>query len=154
MYLSMAGEWKISLEAEEGMQQGTIALPGILQGAGYGNPITRDTPWVSSLHDGFWYQQEPYQYAQGEGQVNVPFLSQPPRHFLGKAYYERTFVVTGSPTGNTVGKAWAGEPGSDQEWYFFAELARWRSTVWVDGVECGSCCSLCSPAAILPSLIS
>ncbi len=148
MYLSMAGEWKISLEAEEGMQQGTIALPGILQGAGYGNPITRDTPWVSSLHDGFWYQQEPYQYAQGEGQVNVPFLSQPPRHFLGKAYYERTFVVTGSPTGNTVGKAWAGEPGSDQEWYFFAELARWRSTVWVDGVECGSCCSLCTPHEI------
>lgn len=41
-----------SLEAEDGRQEGDIMLPGTLQGAGYGNPVTRQTPWVSSLHGG------------------------------------------------------------------------------------------------------
>lgn len=149
MYVSMAGEWEISLKAEEGMQRGTITLPGILQGAGYGNPVTRDTPWVSSLHDSFWYEQEPYQYAQEEGHVNVPFLAQPPRHFLGKAYYERTFVVAepAEAEGKTL-DAKKGQEDCGEDWYFYAQLARWRSTVWVDGVECGSCCSLCTPHEI------
>ena len=110
MHIDLSGKWNISLEAEDGAQTGQIQLPGILQAAGYGDPITRQTPWVSSLHDTFWYQQEEYRYAQEEG-VNVPFLSQPPRHFLGEAVYERDFQI----------------PVDGQEWYFYIEVARWRS---------------------------
>lgn len=127
MYIDLSGEWKISLEADGGRQSGSILLPGILQAAGYGNPITRQTPWVSALHDSFWYEQEEYKYAQEEG-VNVPFLSQPPRHFLGKAVYERTVIIP-----------------REQEWYFHVEIARWRSQVWVDGELKGEDCSLCGP---------
>lgn len=123
MYIDLSGEWKISLEADGGRQSGSILLPGILQAAGYGNPITRQTPWVSALHDSFWYEQEEYKYAQEEG-VNVPFLSQPPRHFLGKAVYERTVIIP-----------------REQEWYFHVEIARWRSQVWVDGELKGEDCS-------------
>lgn len=65
MHIDLSGKWNISLEAEDGAQTGQIQLPGILQAAGYGDPITRQTPWVSSLHDTFWYQQEEYRYAQG-----------------------------------------------------------------------------------------
>lgn len=130
MYIDLSGEWKIKLKAKEGEQSGTIQLPGILQAAGYGDPITRDTPWVSALHDDFWYEQEEYKYAQQE-QVNVPFLSQPPRHFLGLASYERTFTVPHCESG--------------AEWQFHVELARWKSRVYIDGAEAGGDVSLCGP---------
>ena len=129
MYIDLAGEWSISLEADEGRQSGKITLPGTLQAAGYGNPITKKTPWVSALHDTFWYEQEEYKFAQEEG-VNVPFLSQPPRHFLGQAVYERIIEIPEE---------------SAQEWHFHAELARWRSQVWVDGEFKGEDCTLCGP---------
>ena len=129
MYMNLAGEWNISLEADQGRQSGKITLPGTLQAAGYGNPVTRDTPWVSTLHDAFWYEQEEYKFAQEDG-VNVPFLAQPPRHFLGQAVYERKFSL---------------REECPQEWYFHAELARWRSQVWVDGEYKGEDCTLCGP---------
>ena len=128
MYVDLSGKWRISLEAEDGRQEGDIMLPGTLQAAGYGNPVTRQTPWVSSLHNPFWYEQEEYQYAQEDG-VNVPFLCQPPRHFLGQAVYERDFVV----------------PETSEQWHFYAELARWRSCVWIDGRRQGEDCTLCGP---------
>ncbi len=134
MYIDLSGEWSISLEADEGKQSGVIMLPGILQGSGYGNPITRQTPWVSSLHDSLWYEQEEYKFAQEEG-VNVPFLSQPPRHFLGQAVYERKFTV---PQGNAMEESMG-------EWHFHVEAARWRSQVWLDGELVGEDCSLCTP---------
>ena len=131
MYMDLSGEWGISLEADDGMQSGTIMLPGILQACGYGNPVTRQTPWVSSLHDSFWYEQEEYKFGQEDG-VNVPFLAQPPRHFLGQAIYERVFEIPE-------------EMRCAEVWHFHAEAARWRSRVWIDGEFRGEDCSLCSP---------
>ncbi len=139
MYINLSGEWTISLEADDGKQTGAIRLPGILQAAGFGNPITRKTPWVSALHDAFWYEQEEYKFAQEDG-VNVPFLSQPPRHFLGQAVYERTFVVPYTE-GNQNNK----ENHLQEEWHFYVEAARWKSQVWVDGEQRGEDCSLCGP---------
>lgn len=132
MYIDLSGEWEISLREDAGERAGKITLPGILQAQGYGNPVGYHTPWVSGLHDEFWYEQEEYQYAQEEG-VNVPFLSQPPAHFTGKAYYRKTFQV---------------EREADEEWFFHMELARWRSQVWVDGEPRGGDCSLCAPHEI------
>ena len=173
MYIDLSGEWKITLEADEGMQSGTIMLPGILQACGYGNPVTRQTPWVSSLHDSFWYEQEEYKFGQDNG-VKVPFLAQPPRHFLGEAAYEREFVIP-EPSGERVcpaaqkssvqaagsfgdeamifrkderiGQAEKSRVGESdcREWHFHIEAARWRSRVWIDGKMQGEDCSLCTP---------
>ncbi len=129
MYINLAGEWQIFLEADAGMQSGNITLPGILQGNGYGNPITTQTPWISTLHDSFWFEQEEYKYAQEDG-VNVPFLSQPPRHFMGQAVYVRNFEIAAE---------------TDEDWHFFVEAARWKSEVWIDGVYKGEVCTLCAP---------
>ena len=128
MYIDIAGIWTISLMADTGLQTGSIELPGILQANGYGNPITRETPWISTLHDTFWHEQEEYKYAQEDG-VNVPFLSQPPRHFMGVATYEREIMV----------------PESDEDWYFHVEAARWKSEVFVDGECKGGDCTVCAP---------
>lgn len=149
MYIDLSGEWRISLKAEEGEQSGVIRLPGILQAQGYGNPITWDTPWVSALHDDFWYEQEEYKYAQEDG-VNVPFLCQPPRHFLGTAAYERTFTVPHlqegqNCCGNPEQGADSGSKEGSEEWRFHVELARWKSRVYIDGEEMGGDVSLCGP---------
>lgn len=131
MYINLAGEWNLSLNGRDGEPTGRITLPGILQAQGFGSPIDRQTPWVSGLHDDFWYEQEEFQFAQEE-QVNVPFLSQPPRHFLGEAWYRREITLE----------------ESEEDWYFYAELTKWKSRVFVDGVERGSQLSLCAPHEI------
>lgn len=144
MYIDLSGEWNILLMAEEGMQSGKILLPGILQACGYGNPITRQTPWVSSLHDSFWYEQEEYKYGQEDG-VNVPFLAQPPKHFLGPAVYERSFVIPGEGHVSVGEAAFPPEGKSCREWHFYIEATKWLSQVWIDGNFQGEDCSLCSP---------
>ena len=126
-YLDLSGEWRIKLNAEEGPQAGTIALPGILQASGFGDPIDRDTPWVSSLHDPFFWEREEYAQPAGEENLQVSFCAQPPRHFLGTAFYEREF-----------------ETPREAEWVLFIELTHWRTKVWIDGVYKGEDCSLCT----------
>lgn len=128
MYLDLAGKWKIELTADSGVQTGEITLPGSLQGAGYGNPVTLDTPWVSGLHDAFWYEQEPFKKGDGE-ECRVPFLCQPVRHFIGEAVYEREIQI-GSESG--------------EDWILRVELTRWRTKVWVDGEFKGEDVSLCT----------
>lgn len=124
MYHNLAGEWNITLHTERGMQTGRIRLPGILQGQGFGNPITKDTSWVSGLHDPFWWEREEYPLEN-----KIPFLSQPPRHFLGKAWYEREIVI---------------EEETDKNWYVYIENTHWRTRVYINDVETGTDCSLCT----------
>lgn len=128
MYLDLTGKWRISLNADGGRQAGEIELPGSLQGAGYGNPVTVDTPWVSGLHDAFWYEQESFKKGNGE-ECRVPFLCQPVRHFIGQAVYEREIQL---------------EEGTGEDWILRVELTRWHTKVWIDGVFQGEDCSLCT----------
>lgn len=127
MYLDLSGEWHIRLETKNGVQEGRICLPGILQAQGYGDPIDRDTPWVSSLHDPFFWEREEYKREPGEAFL-VPFCAQPPRHFLGEAVYERAFAI----------------PETAEEWLLYLEAVHWRTKVWVDGKLLGGDCSLCT----------
>jgi len=142
MYIDLKGNWDIELTAEDGVQKGGITLPGCLQAQGYGNPISRNTPWVSGLHDAFWYEQEPFKKGDGgieEGECLVPFLCQPPRHFIGEAFYERRFSV---------------ENTCSQEWILRIELTKWRTRVWIDGELKGTDCSLCTAHEIFCGKLS
>ncbi len=157
MRIDLKGTWNLRLDPENvGETQhwelpwtkwdGTIEIPGCLQGQGYGEDISLFTPWVSGLHDPLWYQREEYAFgARGEGkdqtegiedfhQVLVPFLSQPPKHYIGKAWYQREFRV----------EAPKGQCQAEGPWTFRAELARWVSHVWVDGGDRGEDFSLCA----------
>ena len=130
MYIDLSGIWGLTLNAENGIQRGDIKIPGILQAQGFGNDITYDTPWVSGLHDCCWFEREEYK-TSGDS-VEVSFLSQPPKHFLGKAYYKRIFQVD------------CGE----EEWLLVIELTHWRTKVFLDDTEVGEDCSLCTPHQI------
>ncbi|AEC02732.1 glycoside hydrolase family 2 [Parasphaerochaeta coccoides] len=127
--INLSGQWSLALREKEN-HQGFIHIPGTLQAQGYGDEISRDTPWVSGLHDACWYVRDEYAYAQESG-VRVPFLSQPPRHFIGKAWYGRSFTLD-----------------VPADYVLRIELAHWKSTVSVDGTEKGSDFSLCTPHQI------
>src|SRR5207302_2103138 len=58
------------------------------------------------------------------GHVEVPFLSQPPRHYLGVAWYQRDIEIPA---------AW-----KDRRVVLFLERPHWETRVWVDEKPCGS----------------
>ena len=137
--IDLSGRWTVALD-REGIGEGQhweekefsdeIQIPGILQSQGYGDPITKKTDWVQSLYDPLWYEREEYQYGQENG-VNVPFLSQPPRHYTGKAWYQTRFHVS---------------ENQENLWSrLYLECTRWKTSVWVDGRKIGEERSLCTP---------
>ena len=140
--LSLAGTWRFSLDREDlGIQEewfsitlpDHIYLPGILQSQGYGDEISTDTPWVLGLGGEWWkLQAEDLRNAFSQpGRVEVPFLSQPPRHYLGAAWYQREVEVPSEWQNRRV--------------QLVLERPRWQSTVWIDDRELSSMRSLVAP---------
>jgi len=140
--LQLQGEWRFALDREDsGVNQewfntelpDRIELPGVLQAQGYGDEISADTPWVLGLGDAWWkLQSEELRSAFSQpGRVEVPFLSQPPRHYLGAAWYQRDVEI---PEGWEARRV-----------QLVLERPRWESTVWIDERMVGSMRSLVSP---------
>lgn len=138
--LSLAGKWQFALDRgdvgqkEQWYNQNLrdyIQLPGILQAQGYGDEIGVQTPWVLTLYDHFWYERSEYAADTNTGHVKVPFLCQPPRHYLGAAWYQRDIDIPADWNEKRVG--------------LFLERPHWKTTIWLDGREIGSDLSLCTP---------
>ncbi len=123
--IDLSGQWSLAL-GNESDHQGMVTIPGCLQAQGYGDVIALDTPFVSALHDRRWYLRDEYA-PSADGEVNTPFLSAPPRHFLGEAWYSRMVEIA-----------------EGARYVLSIELAHWKSRVWIDGAEKGSDFSLCS----------
>ena len=138
--ISLSGTWSFALDTQDiGIDRqwfnsklnNKIQLPGILQSQGYGELVSKDTPWVLSLYDHNWFLRKEYKdYAQ-PGNTKVPFLCQPPRHYIGRAWYQKDITIPDSWTGKRIG--------------LFLERARWETTVWIDDQKIGSCDSLVAP---------
>jgi beta-galactosidase len=138
--LDISGSWRFSLDAAdtgitakwyEKDLSDRITLPGILQSQGFGNDITAETPWVLSLYDRNWQLRDEYKDYIKPGNVKVPFLSQPPKHYLGAAWYQRDIVIPAE---------WAGKRLS-----LFLERPHWGSTVWFGDKLIGENKSLVAP---------
>src|SRR5262249_39764821 len=106
-------------------------LPGALQSQGYGDEISVNTPWVLTLYDRNWFLRADYQAYTNAGHVKVPFVCQPPRHYLGAAWYQRDVEIP---------KDW-----QDRRVVLFLERPRWESRVWLDDQFIGTNISLCTP---------
>src|SRR5262249_34673848 len=123
--ISLDGYWRFDLDpSDAGMVQqwfnpplrGYIRLPRILQAQTSGNDIAIDTPWVLSLYDRYWYLREDYKSYTERGRVKVPFLSQPPRHYLGAAWYQRDIDIPRYTQGRRI--------------VLTLERPHWQTTVW------------------------
>lgn len=136
----LAGFWRFEMDpSNSGLRQewfkrdlrGRIQLPGILQSQNFGNEISTETPWVLSLFDHFWYLREDYKAFTERGKVKVPFLSQPPRHYLGAAWYQRDIDIPQYLTG--------------RRFVLTLERPHWSTTVWLDDRQIGTQMSLVAP---------
>ena len=135
--INLAGNWQFALDrddkgiADNWFDQSLpdkIVLPGALQSQNFGDPISTKTPWVLSLYDKNWFLREDYKDFAAENNVKVPFLSQPPKHYLGAAWYNRDIEIPASWQGKRI--------------VLFLERPHWESTVWLDGQKIGSNLSL------------
>jgi beta-galactosidase len=141
--ISLAGNWNFALDrADVGTKAGwflkplvsdqRIALPGILQTQGYGDEITADTKFVAALpRDMRWYLLPQYKPYTVPGNIQVPYLSQPVRHYLGKAWYQRDILVP---------KEWDGK-----RIVLFLERTRWQTDIYLNDKLIGSDRSLVAP---------
>ncbi|HXD29717.1 MAG TPA: discoidin domain-containing protein [Pyrinomonadaceae bacterium] len=140
MSLNLSGMWRFALDpSDSGVKErwfdrslrDQIKLPGILQSQGFGDEISTNTPWVLSLYDRYWYLREDYKAYTKPGNIKVPFLSQPPRHYLGAAWYQREIQIPSQWVNSRAVLA--------------LERPHWETTVWVDGQRIGSDKSLVAP---------
>ena len=136
----LSGRWSFALDpSDKGISENwydrklnnQISLPGILQSQGFGDEITALTPWVLSLYDKNWFLRKDYKSYAANGKVKVPFLAQPPKHYLGAAWYQRDVEIP--------------ENWQNKRVVLFLERPRWESTVWIDGRKIGSNLSLVAP---------
>lgn len=131
--ISLAGPWRFELDrsdtgvTEEWFKRNLrqrISLPGVLQAQGYGDEISTKTPWVLSLYDRNWTLRDEFKAYLEPGKVKVPFLSQPPRHYLGAAWYQRDIYIPPNLQGRRI--------------VLSLERPHWETTVWLDGQKIGS----------------
>lgn len=140
---SLAGEWRFSLDRDDVGVKETwfsrdlaattrISLPGILQTQGYGDDITAETQFIAALpRDMAWYKLPQYAEYTKPGNVKVPYLSQPVKHYLGVAWYQRELEIPVAWKGKRVGLT--------------LERTRWQTTAYLDDKEIGTCHSLVAP---------
>jgi beta-galactosidase len=137
----LSGYWQVELDRDDsGIRQlwfnrrlrGYIKLPGILQSELFnGDEVSTKTPWVLSLYDRYWYLRDDYKDFVSPGKVKVPFLSQPPRHYLGVAWYQRDIEIP--------------QLFQNRRVVLTLERPHWETTVWVDSTKVGSDRSLVAP---------
>jgi hypothetical protein len=133
LVVDLSGEWRFALDrSNQGSDKNwflqtlsdNIKLPGILQSQGFGDAIGTNTPWVLSLYDRNWFEREDYKAYTKPGNVKVPFLSQPPRHYIGAAWYQRDVRIPEDWRGKRV--------------VLVLERPHWQTTVWLDDKRIGS----------------
>ena len=132
--LDLAGDWRFAMDRDDGGVKESwfskpltdkIKLPGILQAQGFGDDISVDTPWVAALpRDMKWFNLPQYAPYAKPGNVKMPYLSQPPKHYLGVAWYQQDVDIPA---------AWA-----NQHVHLTLERAHWGTTAWIDDKQIGT----------------
>ena len=135
----LAGEWRFALDPSDyGVKAGpdgwkfpdTLRLPGLVTAQGFGEKPTIETEWTG---DG-WRYPDMFREWQAPDNFKFPFFLQPPRHYVGPAWFQREIEI---PAG------WSGRHVT-----LVLERVHWQSTVWLDGARVGGSDSLGTPHEI------
>jgi hypothetical protein len=128
--LDLAGEWRFALNPQgvgvPSELPDKIRLPGALAAQGFGELPSFQTSWTG---DG-WRYPEMFKEWQEAGNFKFPFFLQPPRHFVGPAWYQREIDIPADWKDGAL---------------LHLERVHWHSSVWIDGKERGSGDSLGTP---------
>ncbi len=106
-------------------------LPGSLDEQRIGDPITLETRWVGDWERSGYHTDPQYAPYRPTHEVKLPFWLTPDTHYVGPAWYRRTF---------TIPETWNGKRVVLQ-----LERCHWTTSVWIDGQEVGRRDSLSTP---------
>lgn len=130
--IDLAGEWRFALDPGDlgaGAKPADwrfpdkIRLPGVLTAQGFGEAPSIRTKWTG---DG-WRYPDLFKEWQTDDNFKFPFFLQPPRQYVGPAWFQRDFEWQGGGA------------------FLHLERVHWQSTVWLDGREIGKADSLGTP---------
>ncbi|MBN8456774.1 MAG: discoidin domain-containing protein [Verrucomicrobia bacterium] len=130
--VDLTGEWRFALDPGDlgaGAKPADwrfpdkIRLPGVLTAQGFGETPSIRTKWTG---DG-WRYPDLFKEWQADDNFKFPFFLQPPKQYVGPAWYQRDFE-------------WQGGGAR-----LFLERVHWQSAVWLDGREMGKADSLGTP---------
>lgn len=133
---ALAGPWRFALDRDDAGETQrwfarplpeTIQLPGVLTAQGHGDVPNFHTRWTGTG----WKYPKMYQEYQSPENFKFPFFLQPPRHYVGAAWYQRDVEFPAEWKGKRV--------------ELFLERPHWQTTVWLDERLVGSQNSLSVP---------
>ncbi len=131
--LDLAGDWRFRLDPNDAGETGgfavtrlsdTVKLPGTVAEQGFGDPPSLATQWTCEML-AIWTKHPRYKQYQTAENFRMPFWLQPPRIYQGAAWFQRTIEIP---------SAWAG-----RRVVLFLERPHWATSVWLDGVQIGTC---------------
>lgn len=133
--IDLAGAWEFCPDlADAGLALGLaeacapyphrVRMPGTAAAQGFGEPPSMATAWTAGIRE-TWTEHPRYRPYQTPDNFKMPFWLQPPRLYVGPAWYRRTIEIPA---------AWAG-----RRVRLFLERPHWETTVWLDGARIGSC---------------
>ena len=134
--ISLAGQWRFALDPDDLLINQpvsqwrfleTIQLPGKLTEQGFGNKPSPKTQWTGKI---LKYPKILHEW-QSPDNFKVPFFLQPPLHYLGAAWYQRTISIPESWKGHEV--------------RVMLERPHWETTLWLNERKAGGTNSLGTP---------
>lgn len=134
--IDLSGEWRFALDPQDlGIKSAPdgwnfpdrIRLPGILTAQGFGENPSFKTAWTG---EGWRYPQMFTEW-QADENFKFPFFLQPPKQYVGPAWYRREIEIPAD---------WKGARA-----LLHLERVHWQSTAWIDDKEIGKADSLGAP---------
>jgi hypothetical protein len=142
--MDLSGSWQVFLDQEdrgldqrwyevvnlEGRDAYAIELPGSLELAGIGDPVTAETAWVGSQFGDEFAKDPLYEPYRKIDAFRFPYWLQPETRYIGPAWYRKHVTLP---------------KHRDSVWQLVLERPHWETRVWMNGVFLGSCDSLSVP---------
>ena len=134
--LDLAGKWRFQLDRnDQGIAEQwfsktlseSVQLPGSIQEQGVGEKVTRKTRFALDKPTPFFFDSEYFK----KGVDKLVQFKEPTAYYLGAAWFQRDIEIP--------------EAADGQVFMLHLERVLWKSQVWVDGKELGSCVSLYTP---------
>lgn len=138
--IDLSGKWQFQTDVNDvGIAESwflknlgdSIQLPGSMAENLKGNIPDLKTRWTGSLYDSSFYYNPELEKFRKEGNIKFPFFLKPDRHYVGAAWYKKTFTI---PAG------W-----KSKRILLYLERPHFETRVWVDNIEVGKDSSLCVP---------
>ena len=142
--IDLSGLWSFQIDREDVGEEeqwfngkksfdDTILLPGSMPERLKGDAPTLKTQWTGTLYDSSFYFNPTMEIYRRTGNIKFPFFLTPDKHYVGRAWYQRTVNLP---------RNWKG-----QRIVLSLERPHIQTILWVNGQQVGSQNSLSVPHA-------